>query len=236
MAILLKATESIHSDAEAMTAILRKVGRLLSLLFRVSVGPPAIDMSTASFERHSALPLPSEWQSPIERKLAQRTLNLCIGYSVPTSTLGWKNDTLSLEAMMKSYGPNFFGMKIEEMILCGVIPETAETELASQLQVLQEVLNGVSIVEFYKNGIGAIKEADWYNRAIEQLNRHGGPSMLSSGGEEDAILLLLHFSNLCLNFATAPGESDAAAVTCRKRGLLKMALSIILPIVSIPCC
>lgn len=218
-----------------MSTILRKVGHLLSLLLRVTIGAPAVDMSIASFEKHSAFPLPSDWQSPNEKKLAQRALNLCIGYAVPASTLGWKNDSLSLEGMMRSYGSNFFGMKIEETVVCGVIPEGAEIEVALQLQLLQEVLSGVSIFEFYEDGIESIKEADWYTRAMQQLDRHGGREMLSSGGEEHAILLLLLFSKLCLNIAKASGKSDNAADTSRKRGMIKMALSIILPIVRMTC-
>ena len=141
---------------------------------------------------------------------------------------------MSLESIMKSNCSNFFGIKIEEKIVCGLIPEGAEAELASQLLLLQDVFTGLSVLDFYKNAIENIKEDDWYAQAIERLDRHGGRAMLSSGGEQDGIMLLLHLSRVCILIAKASGEGDTASDTCRKRGMIKTALSIILPIVGIP--
>lgn len=202
------------------------------MVFRDTISPSSAEKTAASFESQSDFPLSSDWQSPSEKKLAKRAFNLCIGYAVPASTLGWKNDHFSLESMMKTHGSNFFGIKVEEEVR-GIIPEDAETELALQLHLLQEILPGLPVLEYYNAGMEDIKKADWYTQAIEKLDRHGGRKLLSLGGEEDGLMLLLQLSKLCLVIAKGSGEGDTAPATHRKRGMIKPALSIILPIVSI---
>ena len=237
---MLSITPSPDNSLELMDPVLTKLRHILSVLLCISVDTPTPkETNMASLTTFSTLPLPSNWQSEAQRNLSRRVFNLCVGYAVPSSNLAWTSDgEFSLEVMMntaRDSTSNFFGISLssDETMrawVCGILPEKVEIELASQLQTLQEEgLVNNAIWDEFSTAFQTIKETNWYSRATEILQRQGGREVLSQGGEEAGMTLLLLLSRSYLTMAKMPDPGDAL----KKQTVVQTILSIVLPIVSV---
>jgi len=235
--LMFSSTPSSGGVLELMDPVLAKLRHILSVLLCISLDMPTPkEAFTASFATttSSTLPLPSNWQSGAQENLSRRAFNLCVGYAVPASNLAWRPDGLfSLEVMMNTArDSNVFGISLsyDETMrawVCGILPEKVEMELASQLQTLQEGgLVNIAIWDEFSIGFQTIKETDWYSRTTEKLQRQGGREVLSQGGEQAGMALLLLLSRSYLTIAKMLDPED----TLKKESMVKTVLSIVLPI------
>ena len=237
---MLSSTPSPDNSLELMDPVLTKLRHILSALLYISVDTPnPKETNMASLATFSTLPLPSNWQSETQRNLSRRVFNLCVGYAVPSSNLAWTSDgEFSLEGMMntaRDSTSNFFGISLSSddtmrAWVCGILPEKVEIELASQLQTLQEEgLVDNAIRGEFSTAFQTIKETNWYSRTTEILQRQGGREVLSQGGEEAGMTLLLLLSRSYLTIAKMPDPGGAL----KKQSVVQTILSIVLPIVSV---
>ena len=233
----LSSAQSPGMSLGVMDPVLAKLRHIMSVFLCISmdVTPPEAE-NTLSLVTNSTLPLLSSWQSASQKNLSRRAFNLCVGYAVPPSNLAWRPDgSFLLEAIMKASGDsNFFGISLsydetDRAWVCGILPEKVELELASQLQMLQSGgFVETSIWDEFNAAFQTIKETDWYSRATDKLQRQGGREILSRGGEEAGMNLLLLLSRSYLTIAKVLDPNDAS----KKQNMIKMVLSIVLPIVS----
>lgn len=230
-------TQSSEISLELMDPVLAKLRHVLSVFLCISMDmTPPEAKNAANPVSNSTLPLSSNWQSAAHKNLSRRAFNFCVGYAVTSSNLAWRPDgSFLLDAIMKAAGDsNFVGISLSydetsRAWVCGILPEKVELELASQLQMLQsEVLVEASISDDFSAAFQTIKETDWYSRATDKLQRQGGREILSRGGEEAGMILLLLLSRSHLNVARELDPKDSL----KKQTMVKMVLSIVLPIVS----
>ena len=230
-------SQSSNMSLELMDPVLAKLRHILSVFLCISMDmTPLEGKNAANLVTDSTLPLSSKWQSAAHKNLSRRAFNLCVGYAVTSSNLAWRPDgSFLLDAIMKAAGDsNFVGISLSydetsRAWVCGILPEKVELELALQLQILQsESLVEASISDEFSAAFQTIKETDWYSRATDKLQRQGGREILSRGGEEAGIILLLLLSR---SYLTVAKELDPKG-SLKKQNMVKMALSILLPIVS----
>lgn len=221
---------------DLMDPVLAKLRHIVSVFLCIPMDISEEETTTPNLITNSTLPLASNWQSAVHKTLSRRSFNLCVGYAVPSSNLAWRPEGMfSLGDIMKATGDSyFFGISLSydetaRAWVCGILPEKVELELASQLQTLQsEGLGQISISDEFSAAFQAIKDTDWYSRATEKLLQQGGREILSRGGEEAGMTLLLLLSRSYLTLAKLIDPED----TLKKENLVKVALSIVLPIVS----
>ena len=224
-AALVSCIAKTTSDFGKNKVIVIKMSRVLSILFQLSLGEKEGEQKVDA-GMWSNIPIPSDWQSTIEKMLSRRVFNLCVSCAVPSAlsySLGWGEDDFSLNKLMVGTGLNFSGINVDERspAISGVLPIDIESDIEGQWTLIQNCLEASSSFDL-KNELSKVKESKWYSSVAEK--RKDGEENTPLWGEDEGIKLLLQYSRLCLLMTSAPTKGDVDPQ------FLRNALSIVLPI------
>jgi hypothetical protein len=204
-----------HYGGHATQCILAKLLGVLSVLCGAAILDPFQSESSAA-ETHSKqwtdFPIQSDWQNEAQQNVSKRVFNLAIGCCVSNFS-GWENDE--------------FNVDIHGERVTGYLPPTVEAELADQWKKLGILLPELPNFDFDANLV-TVKSSSWYTQVMKNIDESSYP--VSMYGDEDGLSLFLSLSRLCLDAA-----SSAASDTV-KDTLIHLAVSVIIPLVSVLSC
>ncbi len=177
-----------------------------------------------SSETWASFPLASDWQLPFHRKISLKTFNLCVASCV-SSFSGWEPNEFHLDLLRSRDNGNIFGISISGLSVAGFLNSHITDEIGSQWQLVSRILQNLENIE-YERSLARRMNAEWYQKVMDNLKRKGSEkNTIACFGEHDALRIMLSFSNLCL-IAAEHNEGD------QTNGLLKLSMSVLLPLVS----
>ena len=216
---------TLNRDGQIEPQLLAKVLEVLSLLCGVVITDPS-KSEPFSGENPSKdwaeFPIKSGWQNVSHELISKRLYNLAVGSSVSNFS-GWEMDEFNLDLLRGSNKTQHFGVNISGERVTGYISPSMEAELVDQWQQIAKLLPQFSDFDF-KSNLDSAKSSSWYKEVVEDIDKNA--DSLSLYGEKDALPLFLTLSQLCLK---ATSSTECVAV---KQALIKLALSVILPLVS----
>jgi hypothetical protein len=168
-------------------------------------------------------PLSQTWQPDEYRPLSSRTYNTAAACNVPPFS-GWENENFSTKLLKRRYGDNHYCLRVQGRKITGILSESVEGELKRQWECFENMEPEIPTFDFSKK-LKLVKESEWH---IELVNQNDLPNIptVAKHGEDDALMLLLAFSNLCILVAGLETGKEKA------RRYEQLALSVLLPIVS----
>lgn len=166
-------------------------------------------------------PLPCDWQSALQKSISILAYNLCVGCCVSTFS-GWTADEFNLDELHTRDDSNVFGLNMEGAYVAGFLSKDAEDSLSTQWEYIRQILPRLEPLR-YEAQLNQRKDKEWYQKVMGIVKRQS--SKIGSFREVDGLMTLLSFSTLCLVAAKHFFEE--------KDNLLKLAMSIILPMVSL---
>jgi hypothetical protein len=169
-------------------------------------------------------PVEASWQENDHRPLSLSVYNLSIACNVSLFS-GWEPEEFTLKLLRRRHGHRHFGIHIHDKRVTGFLPPVLETEVSNQWTKMASMIPSFPRLKFVDR-IAVVKEKDWYADEVENRKRANASAPIARYAEDDGVALYLAFSSLCLRLAES--ESD---VNVRSQ-LLKISLSIILPVVS----
>lgn len=152
--------------------------------------------------------------------VALRAFNLAVSQNV-SSFCGWASEDFGLAATHRISVPNYFGIRMSEGLVSGLLPQAQEEELAAQWDKLKEL--SVMPSFSFRTHLTALRESDWYRDARENREKALQRAQIALHGEEEGLEIMLSFSRTCLSLAEkAKGQSA--------RTHLLLVLSVLLPV------
>jgi len=214
-----------ESDQAKLVNLLTKL-RTAACWICQSTIPNHDDIYSSSIENVTEswryFPISSEWQTDEHMSLSKRSYNLCVSCSVSAFS-GWEKSEFDLNLLRRNQGPSFFGVNVKGVQVSGYLHKNVEVELASQWKLLEKLLPTLATIDF-SNAINDVKQADWYVKAVENLESKFENVPISSFGEEHALNILVTYSRVCLLVALL--EKDEL----RRQCLIKNAMSVVIPL------
>lgn len=104
------------------------------------------------------------------------------------------------------------------------MPQEITSAIGRLWQIVQRILPNLEELDF-ENHLDRRKDAEWYKTILNNVAQQKGK--ISSFGEDEGIKLLLSFVTLCLIAADTKKKKN------EKGDLVKLSMSILLPIVSV---
>jgi len=215
----------LGNDAETKPRILAKLLEVLSLLCGIVLPDPlnyVLLNDEDPFRYSPGFPIKAGWQNVSHQYLSKRLYNLAVG-CVVSNFSGWETDEFNVDLLRASKDKRHFGVNISGERVTGYLLPSAENDLIDQWQQITTLLPQFSDFDF-KSKLDSAKSSAWYKDVVEDMDKID--VSLTAYGEKDALALFMTLSRLCLKAASSV-ESDAA-----KYGLIKLALSVVLPLVS----
>lgn len=171
-------------------------------------------------------PVPSDWQDDEHVVISRSAYNLCLAGAV-SSFSGWEKDEFHLNLMKRNRQKVMFGINIQGDKVAGLIDHERERQLTNIWLLIEDVIPSLTPIDF-EDSMKNTKKTGWYKDALKSLHEFEG-DQISSFGEDSGLNILLSFANVALLLANK--EEDEI----KQNALLKHALSIVLPAVSICC-
>lgn len=169
-------------------------------------------------------PVKASWQSPDCRAISLAVYNLAVGCNVSLFS-GWEREEFNLKLLRRRHGNRHFGVHIHDKRITGYLTKEAEDELLRQWQFLSDMLPVFPVLNFEER-MYLVKEREWYRDEVEDRNQVVGDNPIAGFAEDKGVSIFLAFSSLCLHLAKSETKSPV------RNRLLQLALSVLLPIVS----
>lgn len=218
---------SLNKDDDIESRVRVKLLEVLSLLCGIVIPDPLgaeLPNEEGMFIKDwTSFPIKAGWQNLSHELISKRFYNLAIG-CVVSNFSGWEMDEFNLDLLRASNEKRHFGVNIGGERVSGYISPSTEAELVDQWKQIVELLPQFSNFDF-KSNLDAAKTSSWYKEVVEEMGENG--DSMEAYGEKDAFALFLTLSRLCLKAASSTA-SDAG----KHYALIKLALSVVLPLVS----
>lgn len=173
--------------------------------------------------------LPSSWQSVQKKAISLRCYNLCIGANA-THFSGWEKDEFCVDLMKTgSSGSSYFGVRIHDGKVAGVLPAAVEDELVYQWDIMTELFPETRSFGF-KGRLRSTKDQSWYQDTKQQRLNMLEREKIANDGEIDGLTIFLSYSRASLLAAKSPNLNSKERLR-----LLSSSLSVLLPMVSNSC-
>lgn len=217
---------SLRQDGQVEPRAFGKLLEANSLLCGAVIPDPLsleVADGTDPFKDPATYPIKADWQNISHTLISKRLYNITIGCLVSHFS-GWEVDEFSLDLLRTSQKDRHFAVNIRGERVTGCLSPSTEADLANQWAQVSELVPQFASFDF-RTHLDKAKASSWYKETIEGVNAN--VESLSSYGEKSAFELFLTMSRLCLQAARVT-ESSA-----KKNALIKLALSVILPLVRI---
>ena len=130
-------------------------------------------------------------------------------------------DEFHLDLIRSTNKENRFCVDISDQRVRGPLTPDVEADLSDQWNVISRLVPQFADFDF-QGQLDSAKSSTWYKKVMQDV----GESM-TAYGEKDAFQLFRTLSRLCLNAA------DSAEDIQTRNAFIKLALSVVLPLVSI---
>jgi hypothetical protein len=169
-------------------------------------------------------PVQASWQEKVHRPLSLSVYNLSIACNVSLFS-GWESEEFTLKLLRRRHGHRHFGIHIHDKRVTGFLPTVLETEVSNQWAKIASMMPYFPKLNFLER-VAGVKEKDWYADEVENRKRANASDPIARYAEDDGVALFFAFSSLCLRLAESESDVDV------RNQLLKISLSILLPVVS----
>lgn len=167
-----------------------------------------------------SFPFSSSWQDSHTRSLSLLVHNLCVANSVALFS-GWEEKEFTLDLMRRERKNNYFGITLNAGRIVGYLDADIANRLADTWIVASTIVGT------------AIDVVDSLGKAVTflQVENHVAPPPdngddVAIYGEKDALAIFIEYAKRCLVIASASNS------TKERSELIKIAMSVLLPIVS----
>ena len=215
------ATDS--NQGSRLPSLLDKLKTGVSLICHIDMHDLYASKSSLMTECWRYFPIPSSWQTDDHSIMSRSAYNLCVGCSV-SSFSGWEKDEFTLNLMKKGRKETFFGVHVQGTQVAGYVSNENEARLSTQWKVIEKLVPTLCSLDF-DNAAANAKKSEWCKKSMENLESHFKDVSIACYGEDSALNVLLGFAHVAL--LIAEDEEDEI----KSEGLLKNALSVILPVV-----
>lgn len=170
-------------------------------------------------------PVISSWQSRDCRAISLAVYNLTVGCNVSLFS-GWEHEEFNLKLLRRRHGNRHFGVHIHDKRITGYLSKATENEIRNQWKRLYDVFPSFPMLDFEER-MAQVKAREWYRDEVEDREETVEDSPIASYAEDKGVDMFLAFSSLCLHLAQLETNSQF------RNRLLKQALSVLLPVVSL---
>jgi hypothetical protein len=160
------------------------------------------------------------WLPDMLEPLSLRVFNLCVATNVACFS-GWCEWPFNFSLIRRIQGSNFFGIKIRDGFVSGTLSTFIENDLSLQWDLVRECWPDLKVP--FGEKLAALRKEEAYLVSKRRHDEAVDERVVSQNGENDAISILLWFSEMCLRKARRDMSSRSSI------GLVLTALSIILP-------
>lgn len=170
-------------------------------------------------------PVTFSWQSSGCRAISLAVYNLAVGCNVSLFS-GWEHEEFNLKLLRRRHGNRHFGVHIHDKRITGYLSKETEDEILKQWKRLHDVVPSFPVLNFEER-ISQVKTREWYRNEVKDRSETAKNSPIARYAEDHGVDTFLAFSSLCLHLAKL--ETNPLI----RNRLLKQALSVLLPVVSL---
>lgn len=175
-------------------------------------------------ESWTSFPLPCDWQSTLQKNISLMSYNLCVGCCVSAFS-GWTPEEFNLDQLQSRDNINVFGLNLDGTCVAGYLSSDVASSLSRQWECIHKLLPNLDPLRFDMQ-LSQRMDKEWHQKIKNVIKRQSSKSCSIALFKEDyGLMTLLSFSMMCL---LAAGHSEKV----EKDNLLKLAMSVILPVVS----
>jgi hypothetical protein len=175
-------------------------------------------------ESWTSFPLPCDWQSALQKNISLKSYNLCVGCCV-SSFSGWTPEEFNLDLLLSRDNINVFGLNLDGPCVAGFLSSDVASSLSRQWEYIHQLLPNLDPLRFDMQ-LDQRMDKEWHQKIKNVIKRQSSKSSSIALFKEDyGLMTLLSFSMMCLVAAEHREKLE-------KDNLLKLAMSVILPVVS----